>query len=322
MSQSAQHKIIFDTDPGVDDAMALLLALRSPEIDVIGITTVFGNSRVEVTTRNALNLLDLAGRTDIPVARGAGQPLVTSPGTTAEYVHGDDAMGNIGWTNVNNPAQHPIDKTAARFIVDTVMANPNEVTIVAVGPMTNLALALKLEPGIAQATREVVIMGGNVVAPGNVSPFAEANVHSDPHAAAQMLSAGWHVTMAGLDVTQATQMDDDYFRDLAESGDPFGVFISRIVPFYQAFHRTWYGYEHGAIDTHDPSAIAYVIDPSLFKGVYYSMLVPTDGPAKGMTIADRRGKFYTTPKVHCLLHVDSPRLLALYRQRLTSEGTV
>lgn len=322
MSQPAQHKIIFDTDPGVDDAMALLLALRSPEIDVIGITTVFGNSRVEVTTRNALNLLDLAGRTDIPVARGAGQPLAAPSGPVAEYVHGDDAMGNIGWTKANNPAQHPIDKTAARFIVDTVMANPGEVTIVAVGPMTNLALALKLEPGIAQATREVVIMGGNVVAPGNVSPFAEANVHSDPHAAAQMLSAGWHVTMAGLDVTQATQMDDDYFRDLAESGDPFGVFISRIVPFYQAFHRTWYGYEHGAIDTHDPSAIAYVIDPTLFKGAYYSMLVPTDGPAKGMTIADRRGKFYTTPKVHCLLHVDSPRLLALYRQRLTSEGTV
>jgi inosine-uridine nucleoside N-ribohydrolase len=115
-------------------------------------------------------------------------------------------------------------------------------------------------------------------------------------------------------------MDDAYFRDLAQSGDPFAVFVSQIVPFYQAFHRTWYGYEHGAIDTHDPSAIAYVIDPTLFTGAYYSLLVPKTGPAKGMTIADRRGKFYTTPKVHCLLRVDSPRLLALYRERLTREG--
>jgi inosine-uridine nucleoside N-ribohydrolase len=242
MGQITRHKIIFDTDPGVDDAMALLFALRSPEIEVVGVSTVFGNSRVEVTTRNALNLLDFAGRPDIPVAKGAGHPLVAAPISTAEYVHGDDAMGNIGWTKVNNPAQHPIDKSAAQFIVDTVMAAPGEITIVAVGPMTNLALALKLEPKIAQATREVVIMGGNVVAPGNVSPFAEANIHSDPHAAAHMLGAGWHVTMAGLDVTQATQMDDAYFQGLAQSGDPFGVFVSRIVPFYQAFHRTWYGY--------------------------------------------------------------------------------
>ncbi|HEY3340370.1 MAG TPA: nucleoside hydrolase [Anaerolineae bacterium] len=321
MSQSTRHKIIFDTDPGVDDAMALLLALRSSEIEVAGVTTVFGNSRVDVTTRNALNILDLAGRTDIPVARGAGQPLEVPPGPTAEYVHGDDAMGNIGWTKVNNPAQHPINETAAQLIVDTVMAAPGEVTIVAVGPMTNLALALQLEPRIAQATREVVIMGGNVAALGNVSPFAEANIHNDPHAAAQMLSAGWHVTMAGLDVTQATQMDDDYFRGLAQSGDPFGVFVSRIVPFYQGFHRTWYGYERGAIDTHDPSAIAYVIDPTLFKGAYYSMQVPVDGPARGMTIADRRGMFYNTPKVHCLLHVESPRLLELFRQRITSDRT-
>jgi inosine-uridine nucleoside N-ribohydrolase len=257
----------------------------------------------------------------MPMARGAGQPLEAMLGPTAEYVNGDDAMGNIGWVKVNNPAQHQIVRTAAQFIVDTVMAAPGEVTIVAVGPMTNLALALNLEPRIVQATREVVFMGGNVAALGNVSPFAEANIHNDLHAAARMLSAGWHVTMAGLDVTQATQMNDDYFRELAQSSDPLGMFVSHIVPFYQEFHRTWYGYEQGAIDTYDPSAIAYVIDPTLFKGAYYSMLVPTDGPAKGMTIADRRGKLYNTPKVHCLLHVESPRLLELFRQRLTCEGT-
>jgi uridine nucleosidase len=300
--------------------MALLLALRSPEIEVLGVTTVFGNTDVEATTRNALNLLDFAGRTDIPVAKGAAQPLVKPPGPTAEYVHGDDAMGNIGWTRVNNPAQHAVDRSAAQFIAGTVMAHPGRVTLVGVGPLTNLALALQQEPSIAQAVREVVIMGGNVLAPGNVSPFAEANIHSDPHAAAALFNAGWHVTMVGLDVTQATHMDDGYIRDLARSGDPFGVFVSRIVPFYQQFHREWHGYEHGAMDTHDPSAVAYVIDPTLFKGAYYSLMVPTEGPAEGMTIADRRGKFYNTPKVNCLLHVDSARLLELYRRRMTCEG--
>jgi purine nucleosidase len=316
--QNQKSKIIFDTDPGVDDAMALLLALRSPEIEVVGVTTVFGNSNIEVTTRNALNLLDFAGYAGIPVARGAGRPLVNPPGATAEWVHGDDAMGNIGWTRVNNPAQKLVDQPAAQFIVETVMARPGEITLVAVGPMTNLALALQLEPRIAQAAREVVIMGGNVVSLGNVSPFAEANIHSDPHAAALMFSAGWRVTMAGLDVTQATQMDDAYFAELAAAGDLYAGFVARIVPFYQAFHREWYGYAGGAIDTHDPSAVAYLIDPTLFKGEGYSIVVPVDGPAEGMTIADRRGKFYSTPRVNCLMQVDSARMLEMYRRRLTN----
>lgn len=320
--RNPKSRIIFDTDPGIDDAMALLLALRSPEIELAGVTTVFGNTNVEATTRNALNLLDFAGCPDIPVAKGAARPLVNPPRATAEWVHGDDAMGNIGWARVNNSAQGPIDRHAAQFIVETVMAHPGEITLVAVGPMTNLALALQLEPRIAQAAREVVIMGGNVVAMGNVSPFAEANIFGDPHAAALMFSAGWHVTMAGLDVTQATQMDDAYFAEMAASGDPFAGFVARIAPFYQEFHRSWYGYEGGAIDTHDPSAIAYLIDPTLFKGEHYSIVVPVDGPSEGMTMADRRGKFYSTPKTHCLMQVDSARLLEIYMRRLTNGGAM
>lgn len=312
--------ILFDTDPGIDDAMALLFALRSPEIEVAGLTTVFGNSSVEATTRNALNLLDLAGRPDIPVAAGAGRPLINPPIETAEIVHGADGMGNIGWTQVNNPAQRPLEMHAAQFIVETVMRRPGEITLVAVGPLTNLALALQLEPRIALHVREVVIMGGSVLAMGNVSPLAEANVHSDPHAAARVFGAGWPLTMAGLDVTQAVQMDSQYFARLAASGDPFGEFVARIVPFYQEFHRAWYGYTNGAVDTHDPSAIAYLIDPTLFTGQHWSLVAPTDGPAAGATIADRRGKFYTTPKTHCLMTVDAARLLALYAERLTAQG--
>lgn len=311
-------KIILDTDPGVDDAMALLLALRSPEIDVLGVTSIYGNSTIDATTRNALNLLDFAGRSDIPVARGASQPLVNPPGATAEWVHGNDAMGNIGWTALNNPDQRPTGKRAAQFIVDTVMANPGEITLVAVGPLTNLAIALQLEPRIAKTVRDVVIMGGNVAGMGNVSPFAEANIYSDPHAAAAVFRAGWNVTMAGLDVTQTVQMDNAYFAELAASSDRFGQFVSRIVPFYQEFHHSWYGYANGAVDMHDPTAIAYLIDPSLFGGEYYSIVVGLDGPAEGMTIADRRGKFYKTPRVHCLMRVDSARLMLMVKDRLTS----
>lgn len=311
-----KSKILFDTDPGIDDAMALLLALVSPEIEVVGVTTVFGNSHIEATTRNALNLLDLAGRPDIPVAKGADRPMVLPRGQTGEFVHGDDAMGNIGWMEVHNPDQKPRDVPAAQFIVETIMARPGEITLVAVGPLTNVGLALQLEPRIVQAVRNVVIMGGSVATPGNVSPLAEANIHNDPHAAALVFSAGWDVTMAGLDVTMAVRMDEAFFAALRRSGNRFGQFIGQIVPFYQQFHRERYGYPDGGVDTHDPSAIAYLIDPTLFCAERWSVVVPLDGPAIGATIADRRGFFLTTPKVNCLMQVDAARFLEMFRARL------
>ena len=310
------RKIIIDTDPGVDDAMAIFLALRSPDLELVGLTTVFGNSNVDATTRNALNLLHVAGRTDIPVARGAGRPLVNPPGPTGEWVHGDDAMGNIGWTTVLDPALKPVDVPAARFIVDMVMANPGEITLVPIGPLTNLALALQLEPRIASHVREIVMMGGSALAPGNVSPLAEANVHNDPHAASVVFSADWPITMAGLDVTESIPMDDAHFGALATSSDPLAPFIVKIVGFYQTFHRDWYGMVNGAIHTHDACAILYLLDPTLFSGERWPITVPHDGPAKGATLVDRRGHFYKTPPVHCLLKVDAPRLVGLYLERM------
>ena len=310
------RKIIIDTDPGVDDAMAIFLALRSPDLELVGLTTVFGNSNVDATTRNALNLLHVAGRTDIPVARGAGRPLVNPPGPTGEWVHGDDAMGNIGWTTVLDPALKPVDVPAARFIVDMVMANPGEITLVPIGPLTNLALALQLEPRIAANVREIVMMGGSALAPGNVSPLAEANVHNDPHAASVVFSADWPITMAGLDVTESIPMDDAHFGALATSSDPLAPFIVKIVGFYQTFHRDWYGMVNGAIHTHDACAILYLLDPTLFSGERWPITVPHDGPAKGATLVDRRGHFYKTPPVHCLLKVDAPRLVGVYLERM------
>lgn len=311
------HRILLDTDPGIDDAMALFLALSSPEIEVIGLTTVFGNTGVEATTRNALNLLNFVGRPDIPVAKGADRPMVAPRGKTGEFVHGDDGMGNLGWATVHNSDQRPLDIPAAQFIAETIMANPGEITLVAIGPMTNVGLALQLEPRIAQNVRRVVIMGGSVMTPGNVSPTAEANIHNDPHASALLFSAGWDVTMAGLDVTTAVRMDQRFFDALRTSGSRFGRFIADVIPFYQAFHRERYGYGNGGVDTHDPSAIAYLIDPTLFAAQRWSIVVPTDGPAAGTTIADRRGHFWTAPKANCLMGVDAERFLTIFKERLT-----
>ncbi len=310
------ENIIFDTDPGIDDAMALLLALNSPELNVVGLTTVFGNTHIEGTTRNALNLLDFAGRPDIPVARGAGRALVVPPGPHGEFVHGADGMGNIGWTKVNNPDQRPDPRHAAQFIVDTVMARPGEITLVPVGPLTNIAMAMQLEPRIVQNVKRVVIMGGTVLKPGNVSPTAEANVHNDPHASALVFGAGWDLTMVGLDVTEATLMDEPFFEGLRSSGAKFGRFIGSIVPFYQHFHHTAYGMMNGSTNTHDPSAIMYLLDPTLFRLRQFSVIVPVDGPTAGSVIADRRGTFYKTPKVSCAMMVDSHRLLTEFKTRL------
>jgi uridine nucleosidase len=312
------ESIIFDTDPGIDDAMALLLALRSPEINILGLTTIFGNTTTEGTTRNALNLLNFAGRTDIPVARGAAVPLVVPLGRTGEFVHGPDGMGGIGWNEVHNKDQKLDPRHAAQFIVDTVMARPGEVTLVPVGPLTNIALALQLEPRIARFVKRVVLMGGTVLKAGNVSPTAEANVHNDPHASALVFGAGWDLTMIGLDVTEATLIDEPFFEALRLSKNRFGQFIGDIVPFYQGFHSAAYGLENGSTNTHDPSAIMYLVDPTLFRIRRYSVKVPVDGISAGSVIADRRGSFFDTPKVGIAMQVDSHRLLSIFKERLTS----
>src|SRR3990170_742714 len=170
------RKILFDTDPGVDDAMALLFALRSPELEVVGVTTVYGNAEVEQTTRNALRVLDVAGRRDIPVASGAARPLVRAYRGKRSHIHGEDALGN---TFLPPPSTRPLDIAAADFIVRIALAQPGEITLVAVGPLTNLALAARLDPRVVSVVRQVIVMGGAAFVPGNASPVAETNIFSD-----------------------------------------------------------------------------------------------------------------------------------------------
>ena len=209
-------QVIIDTDPGIDDAAALLLALASPELEVVAVTTIYGNASVDACTVNALRLLNLAGRDDIPVYKGVGKPLLrpTNEGWAA-HIHGPDGLGGLGGVTGNGgdaigsmprkgeasgPAVPVAGKHAALAIVETVMAAPGQITILALGRMTNVALALALEPAIAGAVREIVVMGGAVSVPGNVSPVATANLHEDPDAAAMVYRSGAPIVQVGLDV--------------------------------------------------------------------------------------------------------------------------
>jgi purine nucleosidase len=308
----ARTKIIYDTDPGVDDVMAFFLASHSPELEIVGLTTIFGNADVEYTTRNALRLVELEGNTHIPVARGAGRPLV-NPYKSLGTFHG---MDGFGYADLPLPSTSPIQKPAAQFIVDMLKQYPGQITLVPVGPLTNLALALHLEPGIIHLVKEVVIMGGAAFVPGNASPVAEANIFHDPHAAADVFSAGWPLTMVGLDVTTKCIMSKEYLDGMARIDNPANRLIAKIIPVYQdAYER--FDHLHGGIHTHDPSAIAYVIDPTLFRTLRAPIYVETLGRCFGKTVPDVNRRWIDGPETNICMEVDSPRLLGLYRERLS-----
>lgn len=309
-------KIIIDTDPGVDDAMAILFALKSPELEVVGLTTIFGNVYTDLATQNALRLVEFAGRPDIPVAHGANLPLIVPLEGVADFVHGSDGLGN---TNPAPPTSEAIDTPAAQFIVEMVMAHPGEITLVPIGPLTNIALALALEPRIADNVAGVVLMGGAALVNGNVTPAAEANIIHDPHAADVVFGAGWPVTMVGLDVTMQTFMSEEYLASL--KGTRTTDFIYDISRFYQQYHTQTYDL-HGC-HTHDPSTIAYLIDPTLFTVQSGPVRVLTEGLAQGQTLLDQRQRWDSSngwterPVVDVCVEVASERLLDLYKARMT-----
>lgn len=305
-------KILIDTDPGIDDTMAILFALRSPELEVVGMTAVFGNAYVDITAQNALRLVELEDNHQVPVAKGASLPLVHSPRSMGMHVHGDDGMGGA---NLAPPKGEIINIPAAPFIVQQVLAHPGEITLVPVGPLTNIALALRLEPRIADLVKEVVIMGGSAYAGGNASPVAEANIYNDAHAAEIVFSAGWPLTMVGLDATLKCIMSKDYLGELGSAGNPATDLIRRVIPFYQKYHHQIYGM-NGDLHTHDPSAVAYVIDPSIYQTECVPMFVETTGRCAGQTVPDIHQQIGDFQEINVCLDVDSVQFLELYKERI------
>lgn len=309
------RKIIIDTDPGVDDAMAIFFALCSPELDIIGLTTIFGNVHTELATKNALRLLEIAGRPDIHVAGGAVNALTGPFEGPVAFVHGADGQGNI---NLPDPAGQALDISAAQFIVEQLRANPGQITLAPVGPLTNIALALRLEPRIVEWVDEVVLMGGNALAPGNASPAGEANIRNDPEAADLVFGADWQVTMVGLDVTLRVHMTPEDIADYTTHDNPMSDHITRILPHYRNYFESVY--EAEGIFVHDSSAIAYIIDPSLFTVRRWPIRVGAQGLGRGKTWPATGGRILPPwegrPSVNVCVDVDGERAVRLMQARL------
>lgn len=304
------RKIIIDTDPGVDDSMAIFFALASPELDVVGLTTIFGNVHTRLATKNALRLLEIADRTDIPVAHGADNALTQPYEGPVPFVHGDDGQGNL---DLPNPTTQAVDVNAAQFIIDQLRDNPGEITLVPVGPLTNIALALRMEPRITKWVDEVVLMGGNAIVPGNASPAGEANIRNDPEAADLVFGADWKVTMVGLDVTLKVIMSPEHLAEYATHNNPLSRHITKIVPFYQNFFEKSYPGSRG-IFVHDSSAIAYILDPSLFTTEQWPIRVGTQGLGRGKTWPNVSKDYILPPwqdrpLVNVCVDVDGERLV-------------
>jgi inosine-uridine nucleoside N-ribohydrolase len=308
------RRVIFDTDPGVDDAMALFFLLRSPELTLDAVTTVYGNVDVEQTTRNALILLDVAGRPDIPVAAGVGSPLMRPRHLSGAAVHGDNGLGGA---ELPSPSRGAVPQRAAELIVERVMAAPGEITIIAVGPLTNIALATCLEPRIVQNVHELIIMGGAVTVPGNVTPLAEANIHNDAESAAIVFGAGYKMALVGLDVTLHALITPAQVDTLRDRGGRMGQFTHAISSHYAQHYIRRSGLP--GFPMHDSAAILYAIDPRYFTTERWYLEVETHSPrAYGMVMADRRGRWGEAPNADIPITIDNDRFLDLYMERLTT----
>lgn len=277
------RRIILDCDPGHDDAVAIMLALGDPRIELLGITTVGGNQTVQKITRNAQSVLEMCRRQDVPVHTGSARPLLRDVEVAAD-IHGESGLDGV---ELPAPTVPLAGKRAVQYLVDAVMAAPpGEITLVATGPLTNLALAARLEPAIVERVREVVIMGGGCHE-GNMTPVAEFNIWADPEAAAIVVEAGWELTMVGLDLTHQALVTADVEHRIAEFGTDLAEFFLGLMAFFRRTYREVQGFEDPPV--HDACTIAYLIDPDVVRTRPAPLRVETRGEhTRGMTVADLR----------------------------------
>ena len=315
-------KIIIDTDPGIDDGMAIQLALHSPELDILGLTTIFGNASVNITTDNALRLLEFANQTSIPVCKGTDKPLKRPFAGGVPLVHGEDGKGNI---EHSKSKLQPDPRSAHEFIADQIKSYPGRVTILAIGPLTNLALLLQEYPGIEELVEEIVIMGGNAFCPGNATPAAEANILSDPEAADIVLGANWKVHMIGLDVTHKVLMTSEQLDRIAKTESPLNQYVSATFHFYRDFFKKVNQID--GIYVHDSTAVVYVLKRALFETKNFPVKVETTNsmslgktwPSIGESDhedGDELLPWKNRPKITICVDVDADTVLQLIEERL------
>ena len=296
------QKIIIDTDPGIDDAMAIFFACLHPGLDVVGMTSVFGNVTADIATRNAMVLAEMA-KQDIPVAKGENTPLVMVPNGVSDYVHGAEGFGDIP---PQTPKATAVSETAAEFICRMISENPGEIVLCPIGPLTNIALALDLDPSITSKVKSVVIMGGGLDR-GNVTDFAEANIWNDPHAADRVFAADWEVTLVGLDVTHDVTCHPPDFNRIAAKAPVLGGFLNEAVQFYFRFYESHYGFK--GCQMHDPTAVIAITNPEFFTIENHALEVIVEGARVGQTA--RSASAARTPVKVCM-GVNSDRVKELF----------
>ena len=311
------RRIIIDTDPGQDDAVAMLLALASPdELDVLGITAVAGNVPLALTQLNARKICEVAGRTDVPVYAGCVRPMMR-PLVTAEYVHGPTGIdgADLPEPSMGLEPQHAVD-----FIIDTLMAaTESDITLCPLGPLTNIGMALVKEPRIASKVREIVLMGGGFLEGGNVTPAAEFNIYVDPQAAHVVFSSGIPITMMPLDVTHQALATVPRVAAFGQMGTAVGDAVAGMLDFFDRYDMEKYGTDGAPL--HDPCVIAYLLEPDLFGGKACHVEIVTDnGPALGMTVIDWWGVTKNAPNTTVMRDVDADRFFALLVERIGRLG--
>ncbi len=306
-------KILLDCDPGHDDAIALLLALASPEVELLGITTVHGNQTLEKTTQNALKLLEFAGRADVPVAAGADRPLRREL-VVAEYVHGESGMDGPA---LPQPTTAPVQQHAVDFIAETVLSAAGPVTLVPTGPLTNIGLFLARYPEAADRVERIVLMGG-AIGEGNVTPAAEFNIWCDPEAADRVFMSGLDVTMIGLDVTHRAIFGPGPTAQLKAAGR-VGAMVAELLEFYGRFHKQSYGWDGSPI--HDAVAMAHAFKPGIVETVRTGVRVDCEGDlGRGRTNVDLRGRVGWEPNAEVAVEIDADAFVALLVERISSLG--
>ena len=324
-SVAAPKRVIIDTDPGIDDAMAILLALNSPELQVEALTVVPGNVEAKQGLENALKIVSLANRCDVPVAGGAQHPL-NQKLITAQFWHGKNGLAGVELPASNCKAD---PRFGPDLIIELIHKFPHEVTLIPVGPLTNIALAVSKDPSIAHLVRDIVIMGGSISG-GNVNGAAEANIYNDPEAAQIVFNAGWTVSMIGSDVGERTLMTRKHLTQLQADRGPQSDFVAKLADFYLTRSEQG-GYTGAAM--YDPLAVGTVIDPSLVTLKEMHVDVETKGEfTRGETVANRMGSYENNvlhgdhyaieglievkPNARVCLASDADRFLALFVSRL------
>ena len=277
-----KKKIIIDTDPGQDDAVALLLALASKELEILGVTCVAGNVPLSLTSENARKILELTRYTEIPVFAGADRPIKRTL-VTAEHVHGKTG---IDGPVLEKPKIKLQSKEAIEFIIETILSYPkDEITLCTLGPLTNIGLAFQREPRIKTLIKEIIMMGGGFFEGGNITPAAEFNIYVDPEAAAEVLDSGIPITMLPLDVTHKALTSRSRIESFRKIGNKAGIATAEMLDFFERFDVEKYGSEGGPL--HDPNVIVYLLRPEFYEGKYVNVEIEVGSDlTRGMTVVD------------------------------------